>query len=354
MDDHSAGVSTVCFVPRIVGLDAIRTGVTDPASHIYWYELDAEHGDDLPVARLCEVAGLGGLPSDELFASEELQGCGFLVEVDRGVSPDLWIGLAQDFGRLRATSNGGAQPPLVSVLAESVPAERAGRGNAGVRSHYWWGAVTRLDVLVHLSELFGDDIDDVLLSELAELAGFDLALADRLYSEEVADPAAAMAVLRGWAELHEMEKLDPVMSTEIPGVNPGRFTAPWIRGELDSLDGRVHRSVAATNSSPGAVDPVRRALWVGQVRSLLPRLEFWKTNAVSAIEEAGVQLNDRDDLEVRDVARIAWRSRRALPRGLPPAVEWLRQARNKLAHLQLVGSDDRKKGARLLKRAGLL
>jgi len=353
MDDHNAGISTLCFLPRIVELDLVKSAFTDPASHIYWYEIDAELGND-PLSRLSEAASTEHASIEDLFNSDEHRGCGFHVTVGRDIPPDPWIDVAREFGRLRASSDVDGNPPVLAVLSEGMPAATTGRREAGVRSHHWWGVVGRLDVVVHLSDLFGGDVDEVHLAELVELAGFDLGLGTQLHAADVSDPASARSVLATWADRHLMEPHGPVKATQVSGGNPGRFADLWIRGEVDSLDGRVHLSIAAADTNGGGEDPVRRAIWVGQVRSLMPQLELWKTNALRVLKESGVVVKDDDGLEIRDVARVARRSRRSLPRGLPPAVAWLLEARNKLAHLELVPSEDRQNGAKLLRRAGLL
>jgi hypothetical protein len=211
---------------------------------------------------------------------------------------------------------------------------------------WWWGVLGPLDLLVHLHDA---GLGPVASAEIAEMARWDLDLADRLARGEVA---------AGNGPSCTGELAVPAVPTEIhvachgrkAGERPGRHLAGWRLELVESWDGRVDH-----HSTISADLPRRR--WLAQVGTLFPWLELVRAElghrSVLAAGHHGIDPSGLRDLEL---SLLKGRLHELGVRLAQADYDLLRkavQARHAIAHLVPVPPEELVSLARAAERANL-
>jgi hypothetical protein len=313
-----------------------------------------------PLLALTAELGLrippGEVPSEEHLA-EHPDAAGLLIWVDGLGSADerlqgAWGRVLHALARATRRASPDAFPPRVVVVLDR-PVDALEPTDPGWSSTWWWGRLGWLDVALHLQRLDPALAEDVR-SVAVELAGFDLNAAERLALDvrqvprDVADALAEEHAARASLPL----PLDDAARCQ--PTRPGLLADPWSAGIVDRFDGRNrpfwHSCLFAEEA--GLVT-LRRRIWRGQVRSLLPRLEEWRVELVERAKADGlvaedVPLDRLDFAVLHDTLRKGAQTRgRAECTAL---AAWLRSTRNMIAHLEPVDDARRREGERLATR----
>jgi hypothetical protein len=277
--------------------------------------------------RLLWISGLASLAEDELHE---------------------WLDTAEQIAV--AADDHGAFVPVVLCVRGDRAALRL-PDSPSLRLRRWWDVLGRLDLAVLVTQSAGH-VDHVAREEIVELTGDDYSLAAAL--ADASDRRDEwQAICRERASQLNIEDVD------IAGV-PTRCSfksarSAWLRGAVCSVDGAtvVHAGVLVAQ---GRDRDLNRRRWASQIRAVLPQLDLlrvalleraaangaiaaWRTNA------------DQAEVEFSDVASTLAR-RTDLSREAALA-EWLRGARNDLAHLRALSSEQIGTGHALAERAGL-
>jgi hypothetical protein len=204
---------------------------------------------------------------------------------------------------------------------------------------HWAGVVEPLDQLLfvyHLLRLrpMPRLQRDVFAAVIAGLALWDPAVSRTLVElpfAEVLAPAEVLAALareRGWAVL------------------PGEATIGWQEGMVDQFAGaeRTHSSALAELDRARGADELQRRIWSAQVGVLLPYVEGRRRELLEGLGgqltgpfhfDSGLVVSDIRDLEIGQIEYQLTASGRRVPR----VVRLLKEIRNRLAHLEVVGAD---------------
>jgi hypothetical protein len=194
----------------------------------------------------------------------------------------------------------------------------------------WEGAVSRLDIAIHLDRVFFVRFPHplhhkVALAVATELAGGDVYLARYLSNENLSaimDPFEVLktfAISRGWT--------------------PGRkLCESWQDGTCDLVDGAqmLHSAAAATKGDRAAVT---RRVWRGQVASLYPFIEEQRVRIIPhvrgyirlPVDTTYGRVDNAEDLELGQLLYFL-RGKRIPPR-LWRLLNLLTEMRHSLAHL---------------------
>jgi hypothetical protein len=217
----------------------------------------------------------------------------------------------------------------------------------------WWGRTGRLDTALHVQRE-APATNPALRSCVVEVAGFDIELAERLAVEGVDELDSLARVLRDERGLREFAEAPATPAGHCLEDEPAILFAPWSRGEVDRFDGdaRPFWHACLFADEPGLVT-LRRRLWRGQVNQLLPRLEEWRVQLVETAKAegfiaGGVRIDELDFADLHNHLRRGSQGRRRSE--LADFAGWLRGARNKIAHLDLLDRATRARGERLAQR----
>jgi hypothetical protein len=207
---------------------------------------------------------------------------------------------------------------------------------------WWWGVVTPLDTEVFVAELAGGRRWEPAFVEAAtEVAGFDLSLAEMLVQEWDGALASLRPLLREHAGDSESGDWRWSPRPSPRAQPPTDSIAAWSAGIVNAWgdrDPRVHVCHAAAES-PNAL---QHLIWLGQVRSLMPRIEIERQALAEWVYERrnllprGWRSKDVRSLEVVDLATIfqfpAFRKHQSRAQ----LARWLHRTRNAIAHLEIL------------------
>jgi hypothetical protein len=197
----------------------------------------------------------------------------------------------------------------------------------------WEGAVTRLDVALHLDRVFFSRFPHplhhrVALAVATELAGWDVHLARHLANKSLSaimnpfEVLCDFAVIRGWT----------------PDRRPNES---WEDGTCDFVDGaRMLHSAAA--AAGGNRAEVTRRVWRGQVASLYPFIEEQRVRIIPhvrgyirlPVETTYGWVDNAEDLELGQLLYFL-RGKKIQPR-IWRLLSLLTEMRHSLAHLSPV------------------
>jgi len=257
---------------------------------------------------------------------------------------------------------------VLCLVARGIAACAPPTPRIGLSVRAWKGVVDPLDTLLYVSQVFpARPISRlerrVSISIIASLALWDPVLCDILVREDLPcllDPHAVLADLaraRGWMDDEPTRKRaarGPQGRTSLSetGGQGQRQTPPsdayaWSRGMTDSYGGSVCWHPCALTPDRRAAE-VRRRVWEGQVRELLPLTEERRRVLIDGLGDVlitpwdvrrqGLVVDVIDDREALEIAHIddQLRTRQLLGAAGRRAVGRLRDARNDLAHLRVV------------------
>lgn len=221
---------------------------------------------------------------------------------------------------------------------------------------WWWGAVTPLDTEVFVSELARErEWQPAFAETVSEVAGFDLGLAARLVEEWDGVPHS-LAPLLGEYRFTSGDGGQSWSAKPSPRPQPPRESvAAWSEGLVNAWGARdphPHPCYLCT-SKP---ETLHRLIWLGQVRSLMPRIEIERQVLAEWVytrrNRLPSQWKGRDirSLEVGSLAAIFATSPFRSDHKREPLARWLHQARNAIAHLEILDANELDKGRRMLRR----
>lgn len=249
---------------------------------------------------------------------------------------------------------------VLCVVARGAAACAPPSPRLGLSVRRWRGIVDPLDTLLYVSQILpARPISRlerrVSISVIANVALWDAALCDILAREDFTRLLAPgevleeMARARGWLAGLEEAVVDPSRTTptptHLPTPPPPLPDNAWGRGMADLYDDEVcwHPSAFPINRR---VTEVRRRVWSGQVREMLPLAEDRRRALLDILGEAltvpwevyrrGVLVDVIQDRAALELAHIddQVRLRRLLGEDASRAIGRLRGARNDLAHMR--------------------
>lgn len=246
---------------------------------------------------------------------------------------------------------------VIAILARGqLPAFRGGASSdIAMTSIWWWARIARWDVAAHIAGVAGRAplqgvLWDVCTESIVEVARWDLDLAEHLMMTWEGEPGRLPFLLKDWRRV------------SAPAINGGHGGAEGLQPPspvLPSWDQRVvegwHDQVSvATCSLAAEPEKLSRLVWAAQARVLLPWIEERRstlhirvTEILGAPRLAAI-LREWFDPPVRadglveigaldTVVRKALGSRHSDVRD---ASRWLREARNRLAHMRPLSLGD--------------
>jgi len=216
---------------------------------------------------------------------------------------------------------------------------------------WWWGVLDRLDTAFHVKNQLGGTSDDLRRDSIAEVAGFDLRLADHLATTWDGSAATLPASLK---HFDGPSLPDPGSPTALRTISTPLSTPPasllpmWEQGLVDRWDSFPAYWHACVLPTPAEL---RSRIWRAQVRALMPtideeraRIEGWLRRQVQGLaNDAALEPRDLYVLLQEHPYLKTWRGghRKRL-------IYWLRDARNTLAHMGLLTPGEVARGWRLI------
>jgi hypothetical protein len=262
---------------------------------------------------------------------------------------ERWEGFVLPFLAAAKTMPAAERPRLVILSAAGIAA-LAGRDPL-LGDVWWWGVLDRLDTAFHVKSQLTDTGEDLRRDSIAEVAGFDLRLADHLaatWDGSAPTLSTSLRTFDGFTPL-DTQPLAALRPSSAPlDAPPASLLSAWEQGLVDRWD--VFPAYWHACTLPSSAE-LRSRIWRAQVRALMPtideeraRIENWLRRRVSGLPSDGA-------LEPRDLYALlqkhpelkTWRGghRKRL-------IYWLRDARNTLAHMGLLTPDEVERGWRLI------
>ena len=259
-----------------------------------------------------------------------------------------------------ARREGDHRPPLLCLTIVAPEPADVRFNDPAIQVAYWWGRLSRLDLAIYLDSA-DPDMSPLDRAVAVEVAGFDLDLADRLADAERLDIEAVEALVGDFSAERCMASLE----AESHGCpcrpsDPGASLGPWAAGQVDRFDysDRLFEHSAACGPDIRR-SVLRRRVWRGQITTLLPELEIWRTELIACARVRGYIADGiaTDTLDFRELHEHLKAERHdAIRRQMAELAGELRWARNRIAHLDLLTADTVHKlhrdAARLLDRVG--
>jgi len=256
-----------------------------------------------------------------------------------------------------ATRNCAQRLSYVAIVDRGqLPGFRGGASSdAGTTSIWWWARVARWDVAAHIVDLaervpVPSVLADVRTESIVEVARWDLDLAEHLVLTWEGEPADLPSLLKDWR------------GVSAPAVNAsGQAGADGLRppnAVLPSWDQRViecwHDQLSVTPCSlADEPEKLGRLVWAAQARVLLPWIEERRSTLQTRVTELlgarrlASMLSEWFDPPVEDglveIGVLDILIRRALGSRnteMRDASRWLREGRNRLAHMRPLSLGD--------------
>jgi hypothetical protein len=364
-NDLEEGRSAILLVPSASFPDGLQASVRELMPHV---DVNRFRLDELMEGRgrvvdvLFQRLDLSRPDDDEIDIAALAHNPGLhrrLIWIDgRNASErqcDLWLDFLEQYAAI------AAEVPLYrrTVFATFWGGQRAAQVPDSVpllARRWWWGVVTPLDTEVFVSELAGGrPWQPAFTQTVSEVAGFDLGLAARLVEEWDGVPSNLGPLLRDHSIYAEAgpQEWSPKPSPR-PQPPPDSISA-WSAGLVNAWgerDPHEHPCSACAAKS----DALHRLVWLGQVRSLMPRIEIERQALAEWVYARRDRLpprwksKDVRSLEVSPLASIFEMSAFRNDHVRAPLARWLLCTRNAIAHLEILDADELEQGRRLLRR----
>lgn len=280
-----------------------------------------------------------------------------LIWVDcRGAQPsqiELWITFLEQYAAV------AAEVPLHhrTVFATLCDGRDSGALSDSLpllAKRWWWGVVSPLDTRVLVAEaLRGRSWRPAFAETVAEVAGFDLALVELLVEEWdgslsrlrplLSDyPVYASAAGREWSPRPSARPRPPLDSL-----------AAWGLGVVNAWEDQGPHPHACFTCATKPSE-LKRLIWLGQVRGLMPRIELERQALAEWVRERRNLLRPRWDgrdirsLEVNELRWIFEETPFRNDKKRSPLARWLHEARNRIAHLDTLEVAKLEEGRSLL------
>ncbi|MGC4806777.1 hypothetical protein [Micromonospora sp. DT233] len=216
---------------------------------------------------------------------------------------------------------------------------------------WWWGRLSRWDVAARIhpaveARCAPGVLREVRLETLIEVCRWDLGLAVHLAECWDGDPGSLSALIAE-ATPSSAVRPPPAPLPRNSGRRPtGEVVRHWDAGTVDLWHDEC---VAAVRALASGAEAVSHAVWAAQARVLLPWIETRRQSVAAHLLQsrgrAAVQAVLGDLSEVLEVGPLHVAVTQLVGRSRPPlrdAVHLLRQARNKLAHLQALTTGEQR------------
>lgn len=220
---------------------------------------------------------------------------------------------------------------------------------------WWWGVVTPLDTEVFVAELAQNrSWEPAFVEPVTEVAGFDLNLAGILVQEWDGALASLRPLLNeyGGAQEDGDWRWSPRPSPR--AQPPAESVGAWSKGIVNAWgdrDPQVHVCHAALES-PNAL---QHLIWLGQVRSLMPRIEIERQALAEWVYERrnllpqGWREKEIRSLEVADLASIFRFPSFQKHQSRAQLARWLHRTRNAIAHLEILNVSELEQARHMLR-----
>lgn len=219
---------------------------------------------------------------------------------------------------------------------------------------WWWGVVTPLDTEVFVAELAQDrSWEPAFVEPVTEVAGFDLTLAGILVEEWDGAIASLRPLLSEYGAAQDGGDWRWSLRPSPRARPPADSIAAWSMGIINAWGGRdpqVHVCHAAAES-PNAL---QHLIWLGQVRSLMPRIEIERQALAEWVYERrnllpqGWRGKEIRSLEVADLASIFQFPSFQQHQSRAQLARWLHRTRNAIAHLEILDVSELEQARQML------
>jgi hypothetical protein len=246
-----------------------------------------------------------------------------------------------------------SRPRLLMVCTrDALPRLGADYTDVTFESIWWWGRLSRWDVAARIlpgveSRSDPGVLRDVRLETLLEVCRWDLRLAVHLASVWDGDPDTLSPLIEEFVPAPAGRSSPSTRLPRITGRRPtGDLADRWDDGAVDLWHDEC---VPVVRGAADRADMVRHAVWAAQARVLLPWIETRRQAVASDLlrfsGKSAVKSVLGDVPDVLEVGPLSVAVRALSGRNRPAlrdAVHLLWQARNKLAHLTALTSDEQR------------
>lgn len=251
-----------------------------------------------------------------------------------------------------ATTSQAQRLSIVAVLGRGqLPGFRGGASSdIAMTSIWWWARVARWDVAAHIAELaervsLQGIVADVRTESIVEVARWDLDLAEHLVMTWDGEPRDLPSLLKDWRSVSA-----PAISASrhigTEGIRPpDPVLSSWDQRVVEYWHDRLSVTTCALAAEP---EKLSRLVWAAQARVLLPWIEERRaTLHIRVTEILGAQrlasmldgwfdppVKANGLVEIGVLDKVIRRALGTRNTELRDASRWLREARNRLAHIR--------------------
>lgn len=257
--------------------------------------------------------------------------------------------------------------PIIGMLAFENPPE-----DVLMEHLWWWGIVSRWDVMqyLHLASPSTTLENTWKNTILAELAGWDLDLVDKLIQledqnfDDILDCLVVSAKDKGWDKI-VLKNLNQITLIDTQAHKPPTSIRDlWAKGVLNLIPGEGCKVHPAGLVGKWKREALERLLRKGQSRSILPTIDDYQLAICEYLSEKYGNnwqnwCNGMYNGQVKEIGHLHYlfthenrllKSESGL-NDIRELVSWMQKARNKLSHLGHLDFQNIRTGARLIKRA---
>jgi hypothetical protein len=252
------------------------------------------------------------------------------------------------------------QPQRLSVIAilarGQLPAFRGGASSdIAMTSIWWWARIARWDVAAHIAGMaerapLQGVLSDVRTESIVEIARWDLDLAEHLVTTWEGEPGRLPYLLKDWRCVSAPAMNGSHGGTE--GVQPPSLVLPsWDQRVVEGWHDQVSVATCSLAAEP---EKLSRLVWAAQSRVLLPWIEERRsalhirvTEILGAPRLAAILREwfdppvDADGLvEIGALDTVVRKVLGSRHSDVREASRWLREARNRLAHMRPLSLGD--------------
>jgi hypothetical protein len=362
--EYARGRHVVTVLPEVLASDAVFTdglGVAmleDFARQSVSARRVYDAGEDTPILDTVSQALIFDDPPatvSALLRHPEVENT-VAVVVARELGARARNGLSAFLARVEleshATRNYAQRLSFVAIVDRGqLPGFRGGASSdAGTTSIWWWARVARWDVAAHIADLaervpLHGVLADVRTESIVEVARWDLDLAEHLVLAWEGEPRDLPSLLKDWRSV-SAPAMNGSRRADAGGLRPPNPVLPsW---DLRLVEGWHDELSVTTCSLAAEPEKLGRLVWAAQARVLLPWIEERRSTLQTRITELlgeqrlAAMLNGWFDPPVEaggvvEIGVLDTLIRRALGSRnteVRDASRWLREARNRLAHMR--------------------
>lgn len=251
-----------------------------------------------------------------------------------------------------ATTNHAQRLSVVAILARSqLPGFRGGASSdIAMTSIWWWARVARWDVAAHIADLaerapVEGVLADIRTESIVEVARWDLDLAEHLVMGWAGEPRDLPSLLKDWRNV-STPTVNASRHVGAEGIQPPDQLLPsWDQRVIEGWHDQLSVTTCSLVAEP---EKLNRLIWAAQARVLLPWIEERRAALhIQVIEILGTQrlgiilhewfdppVNGDGLVEIGVLDRVIRRALGSRNTEVRDASRWLREARNRLAHMR--------------------